>query len=122
MMISIFAAFALVTASSETLVNAENLGRDLALGQICEALQRATVNYPYLLEHSEYIHQLAAHEGISPSTIEDLFEKGHADTLAEIEKDYPLADKDPELSQLFVRCDVLITDRPGIFTPYVARS
>lgn len=122
MMTVFLTALSLVATTPETLAKAEALGSDLALGQICEALQRTTVNFAYLMEQSEYIHALAASEGISPSTIENLFEKGHTDTMAQLEKDYPLADQDPQLPQLVARCDVLIVEQPGIYGPPTAST
>lgn len=121
MMIPFLMAAALVSTPDQAILDeARALGRDVAMGQICEAIEAATFDGDALIKDAEDLLTRGQAVNISEPVISGAAEEAHTRLMAELEEQYPDGAEDAALAHLTRACNDLITNRPAYFSAFKA--
>ena len=127
---SLLAALALTSAQVQAQALAQPpvldelrlLGSQVALGQVCEAAELASVEFEAMVPHAEALTSRAESEGMDKGAINDEQEHGYVTMMAQLEVRYPQGRDDPDFPKLIEDCEMLIKEHPTFFTPFVSQD
>lgn len=121
MILPFLMASLLVTTPDQAILDeARVLGRDLAMGQICEVIQVATFDGDAVMQAAEALTSRGQTAGVSEQAINDAAEQAHNQLMADLETRHPSGDEDSAIAQLTKSCNELITSRPIYFSTFKA--
>lgn len=116
----LMASLLAATPDQAILDEARILGRDLAMGQICEVIQVATFDGDAMMQAFETLTSRGQTAGVSEQAINDAAEQAHNQLMADLEAQHPSGDEDAAIAQLTKACNELITSRPVYFSTFKA--
>lgn len=120
-MISFLVASLLVSTPDQAILDeARLLGRDMAMGQICEVIQVATFDGDAVMQSAEALISRSQTAGVSEQAINDAAEQAHNQLMADLETQHPSGDEDAAIAHLTKSCNELITSRPAYFSTFKA--
>lgn len=122
MILALAAALALSQTQPTTLDQLRLVSGQLALGQVCEAVERSTINFEELGPYAVNLIEVAKAEGHDEAELNTLQEESYGAVMARIEQDYSEGREAPNFSTLLEECDTLNREHPRFFTPHQAED
>ena len=121
MMLPLLMASVLVSTPEQAILDdAHQLGHDLAIGEVCEALQAASIDFDKLVETFNTLVVRAEAANISEDALEKAAEDAATALGAEFETRYPAGQEAKARTELTAVCTDLITSRAPLFVAYQA--
>lgn len=119
MMLPFVMASLLVSAPDQAILDdASALGRDLIMGQACDALEVATLDDEAFDARIEDLRTRAQAASLSIEVLDNAVGEAYAAAMVELEARYPAGKEDAAKSELTATCQELITTRPDIYSAF----
>ena len=120
--ISIVMVLGLPSPQTDQLDELRLVSSQLALGQVCEAIEKTTINYEALTQYVETLNDQAQAAGASREAINDAQEKGFVDSMARLENDYGAGRQSPAFPRLVAECETLTREQARFYGPYAPQD